>query len=31
MDQVHVNYNGAKQDLQPTYTITELKQLKEFL
>jgi putative hydrolase of the HAD superfamily len=31
MAQVHVNYNGAKQDLQPTYTITELKQLKEFL
>lgn len=31
MDQVHVNYNGTKQDLQPTYTITELKQLKGFL
>jgi putative hydrolase of the HAD superfamily len=31
MDQVHVNYNRAKQDLLPTYTITELKQLKEFL
>lgn len=31
MDQVHVNYNRVKQDLNPTYTITELKQLKEFL
>jgi len=31
MDQVHVNYNGAEQSLIPTYTITELKQLKEFL
>lgn len=31
MDQVHVNYNKVKQDLNPTYTITELKQLKEFL
>jgi len=31
MDQVHVNYNNVKQDLNPTYTITELKQLKEFL
>ena len=31
MDQVQVNYNGAKQEFQPTYTITALKQLKEFL
>jgi putative hydrolase of the HAD superfamily len=31
MDQVHVNYNGAEQSLRPTYTITALKQLKEFL
>lgn len=31
MDQVHVNYNGAEQSLKPTYTITALKQLKEFL
>jgi len=31
MDQVHVNYNNVKQDLNPTYTITELKQLKVFL
>lgn len=31
MDQVHVNYNKAEQDLKPTYTITALKQLKDFL
>jgi putative hydrolase of the HAD superfamily len=31
MDQVHVNYNGTEQSLQPTYTITALRQLKEFL
>ena len=31
MDQVHVNYNGIQQSLKPTYTVTELKQLKEFL
>jgi putative hydrolase of the HAD superfamily len=31
MDQVHVNYSGAEQSLEPTYTITALKQLKEFL
>lgn len=31
MDQVHVNYNNVEQDLNPTYTITELKQLKNFL
>jgi putative hydrolase of the HAD superfamily len=29
MDQVHVNYNNAPQDLEPTYTITVLKELKE--
>lgn len=31
MDQVHVNHIGAEQSLIPTYTVTELKQLKEFL
>jgi len=31
MDQVHVNYNRTEQSLIPTYTVTELKQLKEFL
>lgn len=31
MDQVHVNYNNAKQELKPTYTITALSQMKEFL
>lgn len=31
MDQVHVNYNNTVQSLKPTYTVTELKQLKEFL
>jgi putative hydrolase of the HAD superfamily len=31
MDQVHVNYNGIEQSLHPTFTITALKQLKEFL
>lgn len=31
MDQVHVNYNNAPQDIKPTYTITALKELKEFL
>jgi putative hydrolase of the HAD superfamily len=31
MDQVHVNYNGMDQEIQPTYTITALNQLKEFL
>ena len=29
MDQVHVNYNNGVQDLEPTYTITTLKELKE--
>ena len=31
MDQVHVNYNDAPQDLTPTYTIRALKELKTFL
>lgn len=31
MDQVHVNYNNADQQVKPTYTITSLNQLKEFL
>jgi putative hydrolase of the HAD superfamily len=31
MDQVHVNYNDTPQDLQPTYTIRALKELKTFL
>lgn len=31
MDQVHVNYTGAPQHITPTYTITTLKQMKEFL
>jgi putative hydrolase of the HAD superfamily len=31
MDQVHVNYNGAEQLFPPTYTVTALKELKEFL
>lgn len=31
MDQVHVNYNYAAQDLQPTYTIHTLKEVKQFL
>ena len=29
MDQVHVNYNDEDQDLQPTYTVTSLKQLED--
>ncbi|MDB5197753.1 MAG: noncanonical pyrimidine nucleotidase, YjjG family [Flaviaesturariibacter sp.] len=29
MDQVHVNFNGAPQDITPTYTVTHLSQLKE--
>jgi putative hydrolase of the HAD superfamily len=29
MDQVHVNYSSAPQDIKPTYTITMLKELKE--
>ncbi len=31
MDQVHVNFNDAPQDLKPTYTIRNLEELKEFL
>lgn len=31
IDQVHVNHINAQQSLIPTYTVTELKQLKEFL
>lgn len=31
MDQVHVNYNGAPQDIIPTYTVNALKKMKEFL
>jgi putative hydrolase of the HAD superfamily len=31
MDQVHVNYNDAEQDLKPTYTIRKLEELKLFL
>lgn len=31
MDQVHVNYNNAPQDLQPTYTIKALRELESFL
>jgi putative hydrolase of the HAD superfamily len=29
MDQVHVNFNNAAQDLTPTYTVTTLKQLED--
>ena len=31
MDAVHVNYNHADQEVEPTYTIYHLKELKEFL
>ncbi|HWJ91859.1 MAG TPA: YjjG family noncanonical pyrimidine nucleotidase [Flavisolibacter sp.] len=31
MDQVHVNYNNLPQDLQPTFTVTAINQLKNFL
>jgi putative hydrolase of the HAD superfamily len=31
MDQIHVNYNGAQQDIVPTYTVSMLKELKEIL
>jgi putative hydrolase of the HAD superfamily len=31
IDQVHVNYNDVPQDLQPTFTISKLKELREFL
>ena len=29
MDQVHVNYNNAEQDLIPTYTISTLRELEK--
>jgi putative hydrolase of the HAD superfamily len=29
MDQVHVNYNGAEQNIKPTYTVTTLKELED--
>jgi putative hydrolase of the HAD superfamily len=29
MDQVHVNFNNAAQDMKPTYTITTLNELKK--
>ena len=28
MDQVHVNFSGAAQDLEPTYTVRTLKELE---
>lgn len=31
MDAVHVNFNESAQDIKPTYTVTTLKELKEFL
>jgi putative hydrolase of the HAD superfamily len=31
MDQVHVNYNDAPQELTPTYTVRQLRELKDFL
>jgi putative hydrolase of the HAD superfamily len=31
MDAVHVNYNGAEQEVEPTYTIYHLRELKNFL
>jgi putative hydrolase of the HAD superfamily len=31
MDQIHVNYNKQEQDLEPTYTVFTLKELKEIL
>jgi putative hydrolase of the HAD superfamily len=31
MDAVHVNYNSAEQEVEPTYTIHHLKELKDFL
>lgn len=31
MDAVHVNYNHAEQEVEPTYTIYHLKELKDFL
>jgi putative hydrolase of the HAD superfamily len=29
MDQIHVNYSGAKQELTPTYTVRTLKELED--
>jgi putative hydrolase of the HAD superfamily len=31
MDQVHVNFNGSEQNIQPTYTVKTLLELKDFL
>lgn len=31
MDAVHVNYNGLEQEVEPTYTIYHLRELKELL
>ena len=31
MDAVHVNYNGLEQEVEPTYTIYHLRELKDFL
>lgn len=31
MDAVHVNFTDARQDIQPTYTVRSLKELKELL
>jgi putative hydrolase of the HAD superfamily len=31
MDAVHVNYNSAEQEVEPTYTIYHLRELKNFL
>ena len=31
MDAVHVNYNKTEQEVEPTYTIYHLKELKDFL
>ena len=31
MDAVHVNYNHAEQEVEPTYTIRHLKELEDFL
>jgi hypothetical protein len=28
MDQVHVNFSGAEQDFEPTYTVQTLKELE---
>ena len=31
MDQVHVNFNDAPQEIKPTYTVKQLKELKDIL